>query len=284
MDFTRLSPDLTSMTKANDRDWMIASMPGSVGMSGSGIDNILGKLPPEARAWVESLSWQQRRYVLSLCHLICAAPPEVQAEFLDDYTADGLVTRKLEDQETKQRVKQYLKEFHIQTELTEPVLRDYIRQFYTHSAQDTRRQPDLYLKSALKLVFSNEERNNVFGYILGFELLKMMFRMSWLEHERLYRLQRNQEEFINTYIKPIQHAHRLNGIIVPKDEGIFFAKRNYFVHKPELSPKRLVELVMATFATEFTINFGFTIIRHPNSLCFEYDYIFEPEPDAIFPQ
>lgn len=261
-----------------DRPWLASNMPGG------SIDNILGKLPIEARAWVESLSWQQRRYMLSLCHLICAAAPEVQAEFLDDYTADGLVTRKLEDQETKQRVRQYLKDFRIQTELTESVLRDYIRQFYTHSAQDTRSQPDLYLKSALKLVFSSEERNNVFSYILGFELLKMMFCMSWLEHERLYRLQRNQEEFINTYIKPIQHAHRLNGIIVPKDEGIFFAKRKYFVQKPDIHPKKLVELVMATFSTEFTTNFGFTIIRHPNSLCFEYDYIFEPEPDAIFPQ
>lgn len=257
-----------------DQDWAIAGS--------GGIDNILSKLPPPARTWVGSLSWQQRRYMLSLCHLICAAPPEVQAEFLDDYTADGLVTRKLEDQETKQRVKQYLKDFHIETELTETVLRSYIRQFYTHSAQDTRRQPDLYLQSALKLVFSNEERNNVFSYILGFELLKMMFCMTWLQHERLYRIQRNQEEFINAYIKPIQHAHRLNGIIVPKDEGVFFAKRNYYVHQPEIQPKKLIELVMATFTTEATISFGFAIIRHPNSLAFDYNHIFEPEPEAIF--
>jgi hypothetical protein len=246
------------------------------------IDNILDKLPPQARGWVESLSWQQRRYMLSLCHLICAAPPEVQAEFLDDYTADGLVTRKLEDQETKQRVKQYLKDFHIETELTETVLRTYIRQFYTHSAQDTRRQPDLYLQSALKLVFSTEERNNVFSYILGFELLKMMFGMSWLQHEKLYRLQRNQEDFINTYVKPIQHAHRLNNIIVPKDEGVFFAKRSYYVQLPDIQAKKLIELVMATFTTEATIDFGFSIIRHPNSLHFDYDFIFEPESDGIF--
>jgi hypothetical protein len=179
-------------------------------------------------------------------------------------------------------VKQYLKDFHIETELTETVLRTYIRQFYTHSAQDTRRQPDLYLQSALKLVFSTEERNNVFSYILGFELLKMMFCMSWLQHEKLYRLQRNQEDFINTYVKPVQHAHRLNNIIVPKDEGVFFAKRSYYVQLPDLQAKKLVELVMATFTTEATINFGFTIIRHPNSLHFDYDYIFEPEPDAIF--
>jgi hypothetical protein len=246
------------------------------------VDNILAKLPPEARTWVESLSWHQRRYMLSLCHLMCAASPEVQAEFLDDFTADGLVSRKLEDQETKQRVRQYLKEFRIKTELSEAVLRSYIKQFYVHSAQDMRRQPDQYLQSALKLVFNSEERNNVFNYILGFELLKMMFCMSWLQHERLYRLQRNQEEFIQNYVKPIQHAHRLNGIIVPKDEGVFFAKRNYFVQQPEISPKKLMELVIATFTTEVTSTFGFTIIRHPNSLCFNYDYIFQPEADVIF--
>ncbi|NJR64504.1 MAG: cobyrinic acid a,c-diamide synthase [Leptolyngbyaceae cyanobacterium CRU_2_3] len=247
-----------------------------------GVENILAKLPPEARSWVESLSWQQRRYMLSLCHLMCAATPEVQAEFLDDYTADGLVSRKLEDQETKQRVGQYLKDFHITTELSEPVLRSYIKQFYVHSAQDTRRQPDQYLESALKLIFSSEEGNNVFNYILGFELLKMMFCMSWLQHERLYRLQRNQEEFITLYIKPIQHAHRINGIVVPKDEGVFFAKRSYFVQQPEVAPKKLLELVMATFTTAITSNFGFAIIRHANSLCFNYDYIFIQKPMSFF--
>ena len=246
------------------------------------VDSILAKLPSEARVWVESLSWHQRRYMLSLCHLMCAARPETQAEFLDDYTADGLVSRKLEDQETKQRVRQYLKEFRIQTELTEAVLRSYIKQFYIHSAQDTRRQPDQYLESALKLMSSSQERNNVFNYILGFELLKMMFEMSWLQQERLYRLQRNQEEFINLYIKPIQHAHRINGIVVPKDEGVFFAKRNHFVQRPEIAPKKLIELVIATFTTEVASSFGFMIIRHAHALNFDYDFIFQPETEVIF--
>jgi hypothetical protein len=262
------------MTDFQNQEWAIARL--------GGVESVLGKLPDEAKAWVESLSWQHRRYVLSLCHLICASPPEVQAEFLDDYTADGLVSKKLEDQETKQRVRQYLREFRIETELTEMVLRSYIKQFYVHSAQDTRRQPDLYLQSALKLVFYSEEGNNVFNYILGFELLKMMFCMSWYQHEKLYRLQRNQEEFISAYIKPIQLAHRLNGIITPKDEGVFFAKRSYYVQQPDVSSKKLIELVMATFTTEITSSFGFSIIRHPNSLNFDYDYIFQPEPDMIF--
>lgn len=245
------------------------------------LGNMLERLPASARSWVESLSWQHRRFVLSLCHLLCAAPPEVQAEFLDEYTADGLVSKKLEDQETKQRVRQYLKAFHINTELSESVLRSYIRQFYMHSAQDTHRQPDLYLKSALKLVFSTEERNNVFNYILGFELFKMMFCMSWHQHEKLYRLQRNQEEFVSTYIKPIQYTHRINGIIVPRDQGVFFAKRDYFVQQPQISTTKLVALVIATFTTEMTSSFGFTILRHPNSLCFDYDYIFGDESESI---
>ncbi len=243
------------------------------------IGNILEQLPPPAKAWVESLSWQHRRYVLSLCHLMCAAPAEVQAEFLDEYTADGLVSKKLEDQETKQRVQQYLKEFHLETDLSEAGLRGYIRQFYIHSAQDMRRQPDLYLQSALKLVFNTEERNNVFHYILGFELLKMMFSMSWYQHEKLYRLQRNQEEFINCYIKPIQHTHRINGIIVPKDEAMFFAKRDYFVQRPKISFSKLITLVMATFTTEITSQLGFTLSRHPNSFCFDYVYIFQDDSD-----
>jgi hypothetical protein len=239
--------------------------------------SILTRLPKEAQEWFESLSWQERRYVLSLCHLMCVASSEAQAEFLDDYTADGLVSRKLEDKESRLRVIRYLKEFNISTELTEAVLRQYIRQFYIHSAQDTRRKPDLYLQSALKLVFSTEERNNVFNYILGFELFRMMFGMSWQQHERFYRLQRNQEEFLNTYIRPIQHTHRLNGIIVPRDEGVFFAKRDYFVQVPEIPPGKLNALVMATFTTEKTSHFGFLVIRHINALHFDYNAIFREE-------
>ncbi|MCY7276066.1 MAG: hypothetical protein LH702_20580, partial [Phormidesmis sp. CAN_BIN44] len=53
----------------------------------SQIKNILNKLPSEAKNWAESLPWNQRRYVLSLCHLLCAATPDIQAEFLDEYTA-----------------------------------------------------------------------------------------------------------------------------------------------------------------------------------------------------
>jgi len=245
-------------------------------------ESLLAKLPPEAKQWAESLPWTQRRYVLSLCHLMCAASPETQAEFLDDYTADGIIAKMLEDRDTKQKVRDYLTLFRIPTALNAFLLRGYIRQFYIHSAQDVRRQPDLYLESALKLVMSTEERNNVFNYILGFELIKMMFRMSWQQHEKLYRLQRNQDEFIQMYIKPIQHTHKINAIVVPRDEGRFFARRDYFVQQPIISDRKLIELAMATFTTEITTNFGFSVIRHPQSLAFDYDFIFGEEQDAIF--
>lgn len=250
----------------------------------SSAESLLLKLPPEAREWAESLPWSQRRYVLSLCHLMCAASSEMRAQFLDDYTADGLVSKVLEDRDTQQKVKNSLKEFRVDTNLETRSLRRYIRQFYVHSAQDMRTQPDLYLESALRLVMSTEERNNVFYYILGFELIKMMFQMSWYQHEKLYRLQRSQEEFIQTYIKPIQHTHRINQIILPKDENLFFARRDYYVKRPVIHPRKLVELAMATFTTETTTNFGFSIIRHPQSLVFDYSYIFEMDQDAIFPQ
>jgi len=220
--------------------------------------------------------------MLSLCHLMCAASPEARAEFLDDYTADGIVSKVLEDRDTKEKVRNHLRKFRINTNLDGLLLRNYIKQFYIHSAQDVRRQPDLYLEAALKLVMNIEERNHVFHYILGFELIKMMFRMSWLQQERLYRIQRNQEEFLNTYIRPIQYTHKINRIIVPKDEHLFFARRDYYVQEPELSDKKLTELAIATFTTETTMNFGFSIIRHEDALAFDYEYIFEREHDFLF--
>ena len=169
------------------------------------------RLPTEVRNWAESLAWEQRRYVLSLCHLLCAHPAEVQAQFLDDYTAEGLVFRLLQDKDTYHKVSRYLTRFHIQQSITETVLRNYIRQFYIHCAQDSRYQPSQYLEAAVRLLSSSEESNNAFNYVLGFELIKMMFGMSWLQHERLYLLQINQEEFLQKYIRPIQHAHKVNG-------------------------------------------------------------------------
>lgn len=245
-------------------------------------DISLEKLPVEVKQWAEKLPWKERRYVLSLCHLMCASTPEVQAQFLDEYTADGLVSRMLQDRDTKQRVWKYLQWFRIDTELSESILRGYIRQFYIHSAQDLHRRPNLYLESVLQLIVSTEERNNVFYYILGFEIIKMMFQMSWLQHERLYRLQKNQEDFLQTYIKPIQHAHRINGIISPRNEKVFFAKRDYFVQTPEISNKKLIELVIATFTTEVAINFGFSIIRHLRFFSFDYEYVFKSEQEGIF--
>lgn len=244
--------------------------------------SIFDKLPKEARQWAERLHWNERRYVLSLCHILCAAAPEQQAEFLDDYTADGLVYRLLEDRDSKQKVNQHLKKFRIPTQLSESLLRRYIRQFYIHCAQDLHRKPDRYLETAVRLIGNSEESNNAFNYTLGFELLKMIFQMSWWQHEKLYLMQKNQQEFIDKYIKPIQEAHKLNGVVIPKDKTKFFAKRDYYVQIPDLRSKKLVELVMATFPAKVVTNFGFSIIRHPNSIQFDYDYIFKPEADEVF--
>lgn len=249
-------------------------------------DGIFDLLPQAAKRWAESLPWEERRYILSLCYLLCAAPSDLQAEFLDDYTADGLLSKMLQDIDTLNRVKKYLRGFRINTELNESVLRGYIKQFYIHSATDARRKPIQYLESVLRLILSSEERTNVFNYMWGFELLKMMFKMSWLQMERLALLQKQQESFINTYIKPIQTAHRLNGIVSPKDEKIFFARRAYFVRVPDLTPKKVVELVMATFTTEIVNEFGFSLIRHRQSFRFDWDYIFNSneEQEGIFAQ
>jgi len=242
---------------------------------------MLEKLPQEAKRWAESLPWQERRYLLSLCHLLCAAPPEHQASFLDQYTADGLVAKIIQDYDTQAKVQQHLRAFNIGTTLSQGVLRRYIKQFYIHSAQDVRHEPQKYLELALRLVTSPEEKNYVLNYILGFELIKLVFQMSWLQQERFYSLQSNQEEFWNTYIKPIQHAHRLNGIIHPRDERLFFARRSYYVQEPKISEKKLLELVMVTFTTDAVSNLGFSIVRGIRSVPFDYDFIYRPEEQNI---
>ncbi|KKJ01606.1 hypothetical protein [Prochlorothrix hollandica] len=241
--------------------------------------SIFSLLPEEAQTWVDTLSWRERRYVLSLCHLLCAAPMESQAEFLDDFTADGLLARMLSDRDTKQQVEYYLRQFRVETALDQTTLRHYIYQLYLHSAQDSRRQPTHYLESALRLVINRQRHHHVLSYVLGFEILKIMFRMSWSQHERLYQLQRNQEDFLRTYIRPIQKAHHLNRVITPNTGG-FFSRRSYFIQQPDLSGRRLVELTMATFTADSVIDLGFSIIRHEQSFHFDYEHIYRLEQDG----
>ena len=244
---------------------------------------ILDGLPPEAQQWLASLPWVQRRYVLSLCHMICATSPEEQAKFLDDYTADGVVSRIIHDRDTQHRIARHLRRFRIKTKLTDTVLRRYIRQFYIHSAQIRQHHDTAYLETAVRLMANGQEHTRMIGYILGFELLVLLIEMSWEQHERFYRLQPNQEDFFNLYIRPVQRAHRLNGIIVPKDEHRFFARRDYFVRIPTLKPGQTVALIMASFLPDQINHLGAMVMRHHNALQFDYAHIFQQDSDsAIF--
>ncbi|MGQ4647182.1 cobyrinic acid a,c-diamide synthase [Lyngbya aestuarii] len=239
-------------------------------------------VPQEIKEWVEGLPIDERSYVLLLCHLISVATPETKSDFLDNYAADSLVSKMLEDKVPQQILKKYLCKFYIQQEISDLLLKKYINQFYIHSAQNRHTQPELYLKIVLRLFSSLKERNNLLNYILGFEIIKMIFKMSWLQHERLYSLQKSPETFIKNFIKPVQHAHRVNKIIIPVHEKVFFAKRRYFIEKPQIEDKKLVELVMATFPTHKVAKLGFFIIYNPNFLVFDYEYIFNSDPESIF--
>ncbi len=241
---------------------------------------IVETLPAEAQHWLMGLPWVQRRYILSLCYLMCATPPEEQVQFLDEYTADGIISRIIHDQDTQQRIYYHLRRFRIETQLTETVLRSYIRQYYLHSAQARQRRDKAYLESAIHLMMDGQEHNRVLTYILGFELLILIFSMSWEQHERFYTLQSNQEDFFNRYIRPIQRAHRLNGIIVPKDEHRFFARRDYFIRIPILKPRQTVALIMASFSPKQISQLGSIVMRHQNALQFDYDHIFQQDSDA----
>lgn len=241
---------------------------------------IIEALPLEAQQWLIGLPWIQRRYVLSLCHVMCATSSEERANFLDEYTADGVVSRIIHDQDTQQRIYFHLHRFHIETKLTETVLRRYVRQYYIHAAQVRQHQDKVFLESAIQLMIDGQEHTRVLTYILGFELLVLLFGMSWEQHERFYTLQPNQEDFFKLYIRPVQRAHRLNGIIVPKDENHFFARRDYFVCTPKLKPGQTVALIMASFSPKQINQLGAIVMRHQNALQFDYDHIFHQNSDA----
>ena len=242
---------------------------------------VLSDLPAEAREWLTGLPWQQRRYVLSLCHLVCATPSAQQAEFLDAYTAEGLLSRIVDDADTRQRVNAHLSRFRSEADIDDETVRKYIRQVYVHSVQDARHRPDLYLETALMLMGSAQEHSSVLSYILGFEILKLLFAMSWEQHERLYHLQPNQDEFTREYIRPVQEAHKKHKIVNPKDRNKFFARREYFVKEPNIHPQRMVGLIIEAFSADKIIELGFSLLRHPNAIHYDHDYIYGASDSLI---
>lgn len=242
---------------------------------------VLTELPPEARDWLTSLPWQQRRYVLSLCHLVCATPSAQQAEFLDAYTAEGLLSRIVDDTDMRQRVNEHLSRFRSEAAIDDETVRKYIRQMYVHSVQDAQHSSDLYVETALMLMGSAQEHSSVLSYILGFEILKLLFSMSWEQHERLYHLQPDQDDFTREYIRPVQDAHKQHGIVKPKDSDNFFARREYFVKIPNIHPKRMIKLVIEAFSADKIISLGFSILRHPNAIHYDYDYIYTQSDGLI---
>ncbi len=182
------------------------------------------------------------------------------------------------DRELKTQVQNYLVRFNLSTVITPEVMQRYMRQFYIHVVQHSPSKSTSLLKRLDRL----DHRNQVLAYILGFELIKMLFQMSWQQHERLYDLQRNQEDFLTRYIRPVQAAHQLNHLVVPRDQDLFFARRDYFVQRPRIPPHKLELLAIATFTAETVLNFGFEIIRHPASFRFDYTQVFEvPEMHSL---
>ncbi len=219
---------------------------------------------------------------LLLGKLMCAISRYQATDHLEISTSEEVAAKRILEQFPHRTIEKHLRKFHINTELNEFVIRRYIKQFYIHLSQDLRTHSDSHFEVTLQLISNKKDKNTIFYYILGFEILRMIFQMSWLQHERLYELQKNQESFIINYIKPIQNTHRINGIIVPRYENLFFAKRNYFVKKPNIKEKKLTELLIATFTTDTVKTLGFLIVRHLNFLVFDYEYIFGDEPESLF--
>ncbi len=205
-----------------------------------------------------------------------------QSHLLRGYTDDKTIDRIINACNLKTTVEQQLKRLHRpNSSLTTDLIQAYMSQFYLHALQDSRSEASSFLRSALELFVRQDDRNPILCYVLGFEVVTLLFSMSWHEHERLYYLQQNQEQFFYRYIKPIQAAHRLNEKVVPRDADIFFAKRAYFVQRPALRPQQLKAIAVATFPAEAVLKLGFDIIRQPRSFVFDHAAIFdEPEQRA----
>ncbi|GAB4352980.1 MAG: hypothetical protein Fur0042_21620 [Cyanophyceae cyanobacterium] len=201
-----------------------------------------------------------RRFLLNALTLFAAISPEQQHQAINDLIQSEIfLLAEKSLQFLQRRVKDVLYPFHIAKELEDDDIREYYYRYYMQTGQIPERLTPEYLNVMLK-------------FIVGVELLKTLFRMSFMEQQRFFEIQgkySTQALLFYRYIKPIRRKLARERVTSRDPSGT-----HYYQH-PKLDEAELMDYIFDIFDLETIVHLG----EFSEKLSFESDYIYAKETD-----
>ncbi|WP_242031821.1 hypothetical protein [Microcoleus sp. FACHB-672] len=197
-----------------------------------------------------------RRYLLNSMTLFASISPEQQHQILNDLIQSELMN--LAEQSKKylhQNVKVVLKRMFIEKPLSEKEIAEYYYKYYT-------------ITGVIPEEVTNEYLNILVNFILGIEMSKLLFLMSFVEQQRFFELQENysaQVVLFYRYIKPIR-SKLIKEKIVNRD-----IIGNYYYNRPWVNEHELLDYIFDLFDLDKIIYLG----NCAKVFTFEKEYIYK---------
>lgn len=202
-----------------------------------------------------------RRFLLNALTLFATVSAEQQHQAINDLIQTEISILADRSQTfLKRRVQENLKRFQIEKELNEDEIREYYYRYYMITGLIPERLTPDYLNVLLR-------------FIIGVEIIKMMFSMSCMAQQRFFELQgkySTQAMLFYRYIKPIR-AKLFHEKVLNRDTS-----GNYYYLSPKLEAYEVMDFIFDIFNLEQILYLG----DYADKLSFESDYIYHGPDDS----
>jgi hypothetical protein len=202
-----------------------------------------------------------RRFLLNALTLFAAISPEQQHQAINDLIQFEIIILSDRSREfLRRRVQGLLKRFYLQKNLGENDIREYYYRYYILTGTIPERLTPDYLNFLMK-------------FIVGIELIIMIFCMSFMEQQRFFELQgkySTQALLFYHYIRPIRDKLVRERVVTRDPSG------NHYYRRPTLDHSEVMDFVFDVFDLDRIVALG----EYAEKLAFERDYI-HSGPDEL---
>ncbi|MCT7977963.1 hypothetical protein [Laspinema olomoucense] len=198
-----------------------------------------------------------RRYLLNSLTLFACISPEQQHQALNDLIQSELVSLAEKTQNyLHDRIHTVLQHFGIDEAGESKRIAEYYYRYYL-------------LTGAIPENLTTEYLTHLLNFIIGIEVIKIIFRMSFIEQQRFFEIQGRyaiQVMIFYRYIKPIRDKLIQEKLISRDVSG------SYYYTKANLSEDKILDYIFEVFKLEKIETLG----ELAKDLQFDREYIYKP--------
>jgi hypothetical protein len=198
-----------------------------------------------------------RRYLLNSLTLFACISPEQQHQALNDLIQSELVSLAEKTQMyLHDRIHAVMNRFGIDQSGESKRIAEYYYRYYL-------------LSGTVPENLTTEYLTHLLNFILGIEVIKIIFAMSFIEQQRFFEIQGRyaiQVMIFYRYIKPIRDKLMDEKLISRDVSG------SYYYTKPSLSEDKVLDYIFEVFKLDTIENLG----ELAKDLQFDLEYIYKP--------